>query len=99
MQRNQHNELVYSPSDLIRYMESPFASWMERLRLECPDEAIRDEPSEELTLIARNGNAHAASYLHWLKDSGRNVCDIYRDESAIEQTRQAVQDRREYQCS
>ena len=30
--RKNKISLTYSPSDLIRFMESPFAVWMERLR-------------------------------------------------------------------
>ena len=30
------NQLVFNPSDLVRYVQSPFASWMERL---CLDQA------------------------------------------------------------
>lgn len=31
MHSDKMGELVYSPTDLIRFMESPLASWMERL--------------------------------------------------------------------
>ena len=60
MYRNDDKQLVFSPTDLIRFMESPFASWMERFRLERPDDITRDEPSEEMKLIARTGDAHAS---------------------------------------
>ena len=95
MQRNQNGMLIYSPSDLMRFMESPFASWMERLRLDRPDDVIRDEPSEELKLIAKTGNAHEAAYLQWLKNQGRDVCEVPRDSSTADFTRKAIQDRRE----
>ncbi|QDT91552.1 Transposase IS66 family protein [Gimesia algae] len=29
--------VLYSPSDLIRFMESPYASWMQRLHVEHPE--------------------------------------------------------------
>lgn len=32
--------LTYSPSDLVRFVESPFASWMARFELERPDSGI-----------------------------------------------------------
>ena len=34
--QNKNGNLLFSPTDLIRFMESPFASWMERLHLEVP---------------------------------------------------------------
>jgi len=42
MQKEQ-NRLIYSPSDLTRFMESPFASWMDRLYREHPDRVTPDE--------------------------------------------------------
>lgn len=33
----QAEKIIYSPSDLTLFMESPFASWMERLTLHHPD--------------------------------------------------------------
>lgn len=35
--------LTYTPQDLILFMESPFASWMERLTIENPDHGIRPD--------------------------------------------------------
>lgn len=34
--RKQAENIVYSPSDLVRFMESPFASWVARAVLENP---------------------------------------------------------------
>jgi len=50
MYRN-HGQLVYSPSDLIRFMESPFSSWMDRYNLEFPGQLIPDEDTAEEKLI------------------------------------------------
>lgn len=90
MHRNRQNDLVYAPSDLIRFLESPFASWMERLRLESPALAIRDEPSEESKLIAETGNAHEKTFLDSLVTSGRDVFTVPRDHSAADVTHQAM---------
>jgi len=32
--RKDSNKIIYSPSDLIRYLASPFASWLDRYYLE-----------------------------------------------------------------
>jgi uncharacterized protein len=45
--RKSQGTILYSPTDLIRFIESPFASWMEHLRLEDPTRAIPDEKSDD----------------------------------------------------
>ena len=38
--RYEGSRLIYSPSDLLRYLESPFASWMDRCYLENPGAVV-----------------------------------------------------------
>jgi predicted RecB family nuclease len=88
--------LVYSPADLIKFMESPFACWMDRFYLECPDQVTPDAVTEDGKLIADYGIKHEEQYLKSLVDSGKDVCQIdSRDpiESA-ELTRQAMAEQR-----
>lgn len=58
MQKTTQGRLLYSPTDIVRFLESPFASWMERLHVEFPDSVTPDEDSEELKLIANEGTRH-----------------------------------------
>ena len=58
--------LFYSPTDLIRFMESPFATWMERLHLEFPGRFPPDEETEEQKLVAKTGNQHEEKFLQKL---------------------------------
>jgi len=44
----QQGQFYYSPSDLTCFMESPFASWMERFALEYPDQAPPRDPEDSL---------------------------------------------------
>ena len=76
-------------------MESPFASWMERLHLEDQERAIPDKPSDELTLIANTGNQREKAYLKQLKESGRDVCEILRNRQAHDLTLETISSRRE----
>src|ERR1051326_5944878 len=69
-------ELIYSPSDLIRFLDSPYASWMERFHLEFPDKIQPDEDTEEQKLVARTGDQHEAAYLERLETSGRKVFTV-----------------------
>jgi hypothetical protein len=96
MYLNSNGEIVYSPSDLIRFVQSPFACWMERLRLVRPDVAVRDEPSEELLLIAKTGELHEAAYLQSLRDANHDICEITGDRHhAGTATLRAISDQRE----
>ncbi|ABE74716.1 TM0106 family RecB-like putative nuclease [Psychrobacter cryohalolentis] len=51
--------MFYSPSDLTKYMESPFASWMDRLAQEYPELAPKPDPSDELmVMLQQKGYEH-----------------------------------------
>ena len=95
MYRDSSGQLIYSPSDLIRFMESPFASFMERRYLETPELDTPDEADEELALIADSGTEHEEKFLQRLKASGRDVCEITRGRDAASQTQQAIKAGRE----
>jgi predicted RecB family nuclease len=52
-------QLYYSPSDLTRYMESPFASWMDRCLVEHPEQMPDKDPADALmSSLAQKGYAH-----------------------------------------
>src|SRR6266545_948612 len=76
------NQLIYSPSDLIRFLDSPYASWMERFYLEFPDTIQPDEETAEQKLVARTGEQHEATYLNHLEHSGRKVFRVPRGDPA-----------------
>ena len=81
--KKQSGSLIYSPSDLVRYFASPFASWMDRYRLEKPGEVTPDEETEDQRLIAETGNEHERNVLTELKLSEPGLHEIAnRDFSA-----------------
>lgn len=87
----RNGQRVYSPSDLIVFMESPFASWMDRLRLEDPEAARRDEPTEANKLVANEGLAHEERFLQELKGSGKRVAEIHsKGAQGVEDTLKAI---------
>lgn len=92
--RKHRGSILYSPTDLIRFMESPFGSWMERLRLADPSRAIPDEKSDAAELIAKIGVKHEAKFLDSLRGEGRDIASIPKDhfEQALDLTRQAIQE-------
>lgn len=72
--RKESGNLCYSPSDLTVFMESPFASWMDRFRLEKPDQAPPADPEDPLdAILQRDGYAHEDSLEAQLKAEGRDV--------------------------
>jgi len=81
--------IVYSPSDLVRFVRSPFASWMDRFNLERPGELKPDEESEDEKLLARTGDEHERAILEQLKASLPNVVEIDRRDLALARARTA----------
>lgn len=66
---NGQDNLIYSPSDLVLFMRSQFAAWMERFKIEQPAEAnklpLDNDPM--MTLLANKGTLHEQNYLSALK--------------------------------
>src|SRR5262245_51435935 len=84
--------LLYSPSDLVRYLASPFASWMDRYYLESPQSVTPDAQSDEERLIAETGQAHEETVLADLKAAAARVLEIRASSlgDAREQTLSAI---------
>jgi predicted RecB family nuclease len=76
VKKDSTGQLLYSPSDLVRYLASPFASWMDRYFLEHPDAITPDERSAEDRLIAETGQAHEQTVLTDLKAAEAGVIEI-----------------------
>jgi len=95
MKKDARNRLVYSPTDLCRFMESPFATWMDRYHLERPGELTPDETSEELELVFEKGSAFEADYLRQLVDAGRDVFEVPERGDRLAATLAAMQEGRE----
>lgn len=96
MRKSDSGQLIFSPSDLIRYMGSPFASWMDRYHLEFPGKLTPDEATSEQQLIINAGNDHEQLVLQQFRDSGLDLFEIHDKnfESAHLSTRKAIADGR-----
>lgn len=82
---------VYSPSDLTLYLESEFASWMERLRLEFPDRApVADKADSMMSLLQDKGEAHEQNVLQELIAQGLSVTDISKENDKEQATLAAM---------
>lgn len=73
-------KLIYSPSDLIRYLASPFASWMDRLHFEQPGVMKPDEEDESMRLIAQTGIDHERAVLAELQAADPGLQSVMTDD-------------------
>ena len=72
MQRTSDN-LIYSPQDLIQFVGSEFASWMDRFALEHPEKAPTSNDTDEmLTTLFQLGKTHEQQYLQNLLTNGED---------------------------
>ena len=91
----KNNHLVFSPSDLMVFMNSPFSSWMTRLALDYPErlEGVEKDHDEMMGLLAKKGNEHEESFLAQLKQEygEQNIAVINPDRATAEEaTREAM---------
>ena len=84
-------QLVFSPSDLNRYLASPFASWMDRLHLENPKAEEPDEESDDQKLIAQTGDQHEAAVLKDFRAAETGLVEVSKDGDAVQATLRAIE--------
>ena len=78
--------IIYSPSDLCRFMSSPFASWMERYSIENTHHGFeRDETDAMMGLLQDKGEAHEAALLDTFRKQGKDIAVI--DGESVEEKR------------
>lgn len=83
--KKQSGSVVYSPSDLVRFFGSPFASWMERYLLENPGAVVPDQDTEDRKLVAQTGMQHEDSVLQELKLATPGLVEIHKSSFASAQ--------------
>lgn len=97
MRRHDHApELLFSPSDLTRFVDAPFASWMARYQLEVPDSGLaKDPPDPLLGYLAGKGLEHESAFLGELRTHFTDVVSIdnrLSDTEKLEATRAAMRE-------
>ena len=81
--KKQAGKIIYSPSDLVSYVRSPFASWMDRYYLENPKGVTPDEETEDQKLIAHTGDEHEQAILSEFKATVPQLAEISRDDVTV----------------
>ncbi len=90
--RKVDNNLVFSPSDLITFMDSVYDSWMDRCYVEFPNDYQTDDQDESVAILQDHGNQHELVFLEQLREKCDDVVEITgRDESAELATIAAMQ--------
>jgi predicted RecB family nuclease len=94
--KKSDGEIWFSPSDLITYMDSPFASYMERLRIEDPNiRGLMDEEDTLLQSLQSKGYEHEDAFLGSLKSGGKTIVEVDKDcstSASADQTIKAMKD-------
>jgi len=91
----KNNSILFSPSDLLVFMESTFASHMERCRLKDINHRNLMDPKDPLLKnLQKKGFEHEDAFLEALIQEGKNVLIVENTETKnrLIQTRQAMQD-------
>ncbi|MDQ3222719.1 MAG: TM0106 family RecB-like putative nuclease, partial [Gemmatimonadota bacterium] len=75
---------LYSPRDLIAYLEGDFAAWCERMQAEGGADSAEaqwgtPDVDEELALLARMGDEHEQRYLTSLRAREAGLVELTRD--------------------
>src|SRR6266581_1860548 len=74
--QKQNSRYCYTPSDLVEFFASPFASWMSRLSLDSPDHVQPDPDAPQLVTLAKQGQQHEQTVLAQLQAEGRDVYTV-----------------------
>jgi hypothetical protein len=82
MMKKTGDSYLYSPSDLITFMRSDYASWLDRFDKEFPGRLSKDESDEMQQFLQQKGIAHEEAYLQLLQDQGKDVCPARRPQGA-----------------
>ena len=91
----EQGSLHFSPSDLSRYMESPYDTWMARFKIEDPILCPEKDPEDPLMqTLAQKGYEHEDALEAQLRDEGFSVLKIEAEtkQQAYELTLTAMSD-------
>ncbi|MFK7823594.1 MAG: TM0106 family RecB-like putative nuclease [Oligoflexales bacterium] len=91
----KNGKLVFSPTDLTRFWESSFASWMDRYKLEFPQSEIQPDQDDELSKSLQNlGYKHEETTIKKFEEKGLSIknIDIKVPDKGLSQTIKAMQE-------
>ncbi|MFO8646149.1 TM0106 family RecB-like putative nuclease [Legionella pneumophila] len=87
----ESKQIVFSPSDLTQFMESPFASWMEHLTIIHPDLIPSPDESDELLDVLHDmGNQHESEVLAAFETKGLTIANLRKRSDSYQATIDAM---------
>ena len=88
---SEKNQIIYSPSDLTLYMDSPFASWVEHMAIIKPELlSFADATDEMMLLLQKKGALHEKEVLESFLEEKLNVVQIIQNPDAEQDTYAAM---------
>ena len=89
--RKDKKRYLYTPSDLLEFLSSSFATWMTRRWLDDPTAAQPDAESAQQRSLGEHGRRHEQAFLKQLRDQGRQVYRVPSGGDRAALTRSAMQ--------
>ena|SRR5258705_1640900 len=86
---------IYSPSDLIQFLENEAVTWFERFDKESPGILGRDDESASNKLVQLAGEKHERGFLDQLFIENRDVVNLHGLDDAVARTLEAMRSGRE----
>lgn len=87
------NQLVFSPTDLTQFMESPFVSWIEHLAIVRPDLLPPPDKKDELNDVLQHlGHQHELELLDFFEQQGLSIANLHQQDNSYEATLTAMND-------
>jgi uncharacterized protein len=88
----ESSQLVFSPSDLTQFMDSPFASWMEHLALTHPEQLPAPDDRDALGEVLQGlGNQHEQDVLTSFQEQGLTIVNVQHAPDPFKETLAAMQ--------
>lgn len=88
----ESDKIIFSPSDLTQFMDSPLASWMEHLAIAHPHLLPAPDKNDELLGVLHDmGNQHESEVLAKFEASGLTVANLNKRTDSYQATLDAMQ--------
>src|SRR5437016_2873059 len=89
------NAWLYSPSDLIQFLENEAVTWFDRFNIERPGVLLRDEESSSEQLVQAQGDEHERKFLDQLTSEHKDIVNLRGASDASARTLDAMRGGRE----
>ena len=89
--RKHNGGYLHTPSDLVEFLRSPFATWMTRRFVDDPSTTVPDADPPELLSLRGQAERHDRAFLAELQEGGRDIYEVPSGGDRVQLTSQAMQ--------